>query len=462
MTRIRFEDLPSTNTPRNAENLNKLNNIVISSTEPTTGEEVWLQKGKNLFDKNNANVINAYIGGNSVITYEINNKTLYIPCTPNTTYTIYKMVAQPQSANRFRVGTTSTIPQIGDTVSDFYNAGGDGGNVTEYTITTSSTAKYLLVTFINRANATTTVEEMLASVQIEESSSATTYEAYKQKKIYIANDNGNYELFTETVSKNEELVVGSIRSKNMFNINNNPSWIGANTTYSVSNNELTVSGNYFVGFLINVKQNTDYFISAIRIITTSTTNTGSIRIFKADQTTPITSHNTGNFTFNSGSNSQIYITFYSGTGNNGVVKFSNIQLEQGSEASNYMPYQNLNGYNNYSTEETRIGTWIDGKPLYRKVFTGAMPQVQTDGTFVATNININSLNIDVAFFDNPFFMGYPSGTKSIQPLPSLNQNNMSQGALISVWSTAIEIRSNRTVWNTFTYYVPLIYTKTTD
>ena len=25
---------------------------------------------------------------------------------------------------------------------------------------------------------------------------------------------------------------------------------------------------------------------------------------------------------------------------------------------------------NYSTTETRIGTWIDGKPLYRKVLTG--------------------------------------------------------------------------------------------
>lgn len=27
----------------------------------------------------------------------------------------------------------------------------------------------------------------------------------------------------------------------------------------------------------------------------------------------------------------------------------------------------------YSTEETRIGTWIDGKPLYRKAFTGDGP-----------------------------------------------------------------------------------------
>ena len=42
MTRIKFENSPSTNTPINAENLNKLNNVIVSSKEPTTGEEVWI------------------------------------------------------------------------------------------------------------------------------------------------------------------------------------------------------------------------------------------------------------------------------------------------------------------------------------------------------------------------------------------------------------------------------------
>lgn len=57
MTRIRFEDLPSTNTPRNAENLNKLNNVVISPTEPTTGEEVWIDNtNKKIYTKNDNGV----------------------------------------------------------------------------------------------------------------------------------------------------------------------------------------------------------------------------------------------------------------------------------------------------------------------------------------------------------------------------------------------------------------------
>lgn len=44
----------------------------------------------------------------------------------------------------------------------------------------------------------------------------------------------------------------------------------------------------------------------------------------------------------------------------------------------------------YSTNEVRIGTWIDGKPIYRKVFTFTTP---SDGT--ATNVaNITDLHID--------------------------------------------------------------------
>lgn len=61
MTRIRFEDLPSTNTPRNAENLNKLNNVVISPTTPTTGEEVWIDNtNKKIYTKNDNGVYDEF------------------------------------------------------------------------------------------------------------------------------------------------------------------------------------------------------------------------------------------------------------------------------------------------------------------------------------------------------------------------------------------------------------------
>lgn len=49
----------------------------------------------------------------------------------------------------------------------------------------------------------------------------------------------------------------------------------------------------------------------------------------------------------------------------------------------------------YSTEETKIGTWVDGKPIYRKVITGYKTlTTSTDGTQVINPIDVSSLNVD--------------------------------------------------------------------
>lgn len=79
MTRIRFEDLPSTNTPRNAENLNKLNNVVISSTEPITGEEVWIQDTEEkIYFKNDDDVYEE-------LKFDNVTKNLFVPLELRTT-----------------------------------------------------------------------------------------------------------------------------------------------------------------------------------------------------------------------------------------------------------------------------------------------------------------------------------------------------------------------------------------
>lgn len=48
--------------------------------------------------------------------------------------------------------------------------------------------------------------------------------------------------------------------------------------------------------------------------------------------------------------------------------------------------------NKYSTNETRIGTWINGKPVYRKIITSTTPSsstVATVGTISNTDLVIN-------------------------------------------------------------------------
>lgn len=53
---------------------------------------------------------------------------------------------------------------------------------------------------------------------------------------------------------------------------------------------------------------------------------------------------------------------------------------------------NLINMSQYSTNEIKIGTWIDGKPLYRKVLSGTLPTGSGDNTFSISNSRIVSVN----------------------------------------------------------------------
>lgn len=68
-----------------------------------------------------------------------------------------------------------------------------------------------------------------------------------------------------------------------------------------------------------------------------------------------------------------------------------------SEAINTIPGSGGGpSYEIYSTEEQRIGTWIDGKPLYRKVYTGttgASGEVKNIGVILNLDNLINLFGI---------------------------------------------------------------------
>ena len=63
----------------------------------------------------------------------------------------------------------------------------------------------------------------------------------------------------------------------------------------------------------------------------------------------------------------------------------------------------VNNKFNYSTEEQVIGKWIDGKPLYRKIVSGNVPQGDNYPT-VATGITnldkVVSISVVLAYGDN--------------------------------------------------------------
>lgn len=171
----------------------KLNGVTEQAADPTptdpkpiksvTGEQTvvvsnghgqshtyQINLGKNLFNKEAADIINAYISGAtpSTIVEDANNTSVYIPCEPNTTYTVSKI-----ADNVFRVGTTSELPADTVEVSGML----DNYSGTTLTITTAADAKYLVV-FIANIATTATVQDIIDSIQIERGSRATTYADY--------------------------------------------------------------------------------------------------------------------------------------------------------------------------------------------------------------------------------------------------------------------------------------------
>lgn len=149
--------------------------------------------GKNLFDKDNANIIHAYLQGSTgKIVAENNDTIVYIPCEPNTTYTIQKTMQPSSTDNRFRFGTTQTTPQANMILDNFvYNTDIDK-NRSYYTYTTGNNASYLVV-YCYTNNADITQQQMLDTIQIELGDQATPYEPYKALTPTLIGSVGDYD-----------------------------------------------------------------------------------------------------------------------------------------------------------------------------------------------------------------------------------------------------------------------------
>lgn len=152
--------------------------------------------------------------------------------------------------------------------------------------------------------------------------------------------------------------------------------------------------------------------------------------------------------------------------------YNEAQIEQNSTATSYEAYvepqiyiKNSNDVYEefikkeqeiYSTSETKIGTWIDGKPLYRKVLKINNIRIDTS-TIIITNI----LNMDTLINAEGLFINGSNGIYS--PYPIYSGTNFLQ-MYISQDGTKIGFIGNDS-WSANinrTHLFILEYTKTTD
>nr|DAI65585.1 MAG TPA: hypothetical protein [Caudoviricetes sp.] len=243
------------------------------------------------------------------------------------------------------------------------------------------------------------------------------------------------------------------KSNNSFSITNIGNWAYAllnlnlkpNTIYTLSA-DVTNSNGAYCGFYIDnnidgCKNGNKSFKS---VITFTTDETGVQNVFAYVNRSATTTASTYTVTFN------------------------NVQLEQGSKATSYEAYiepqifvRNSNGVYEefikkneevYSTEEQKIGTWIDGKPLYRKTIISNF-EVPFVTQVTSYDIRHNISNIDKVV--------YAEMTDGLKHIPNLS---MSGGTttIDYVSSTMIEIRYINDSWSQRNWYITLEYTKTTD
>lgn len=185
MSDMYFKRLPDKSTPLIPGNLDKLNDIKVSPTEPTTNEKVWIQKGKNLFNKKN------YLGyfwfssdGTLYATGDNHIVTNFIEVKPNTQYT-------------FSINTAIYLSIRGydnnkNHVETFFD-----NTAQTITFTTGENTYFVRVGIGNGLN------YINNNIQLEQGSTSTEYEAYIEPVVWLKNDNGVYEPFYKESEMNK-------------------------------------------------------------------------------------------------------------------------------------------------------------------------------------------------------------------------------------------------------------------
>lgn len=146
--------------------------------------------------------------------------------------------------------------------------------------------------------------------------------------------------------------------KNIVNINS-ADIVNANTTIEVENNTLTVTGssttNFYSAIPIKLKPNTDYSISTLATVVEQNglSQSAYIRV-RSDLSgswigdsilinKDLTTQQNLKGTFNSGDNENAYLILYlsplnDATQRSAKIEFENLQIEEGTQATDYEPY----------------------------------------------------------------------------------------------------------------------------
>jgi len=202
--KVNWEDLPSTNTPRNATNLGNMdtgikeNNNMLNGTKPIGSIVVEDINCKNMFNPSSV-IVNA--GVNNGVIFSTNDYDIYVvKVVPTKKYTISKT-----SYNGGLIGYYSTFPAIGNTITNMQTL----RDVTTLTITAQD--NYLCIMIAKADN--------IDTIQVEPGETVSAYTPYKDfdltiKSKQISGTTSTYGNLSTGLNKNTTVVL-------CFHANNN-------------------------------------------------------------------------------------------------------------------------------------------------------------------------------------------------------------------------------------------------
>ena len=266
------------------------------------------------------------------------------------------------------------------------------------------------------------------------------------------------------------IIVEDIKSKNLFNINDITNQ--ANVSVTILNNTVTIGyGGGKTGrvdFNSIDKTNNKYTLS----YNCSYNESRYLLIPYNSSNQIITNLSLTGFTYNSSynayykdfeNNTDISDTFelpntvsYFRIGlvnidstNQNDVTYSNVQLEKGNVATDYVEHKEFSNKQIYSTNEIQIGKWVDGKTIYRKVFSVTTPSSPNSST-IATIPNLDTL----VKFDGFFVAG------DVQIMPINFYINSTYNIVTYIYDN--EVQCNPSSYQNLPGVLIVEYTKTTD
>ena len=350
----------------------------------------------NIFDKSNVNKLSAYFWSGSTIQTLNTRRIIYVPCKPNTMYSVSK-----KAGKKFILSTTKVTPALGVQTFEFVQE----DTASLLSLKTPPDARYLLVQYFDTSVDTLTEQEILDSIKIEEGV-GTSYSPHNCGNINIIDEGKNF-------WNNQKFITG-IPSAN---------YKLTDTGFDFTRNSLT--GSKYAYISINAKAGKTYTFSSTK---TYKGDSPSLYLYKnVVYGTALKSTTDKYLTYTPTEDMTILFTIIIGSLVTSA-KFTNIQIEEGSTVTSYKQHQ----------AQTVIFPLNEGQRLYKNSYLAEdgihhkRNQIELDGTENWTALNkiyymqvldkrSNKVNTKNAIMSNQFLQ-----TKHIEDSSSLDKGYMTE------------------------------------